>query len=181
MLTWALSLLLNNPHELKKAQEELHLYIGKDRQVEESDIKNLNYLQAITIEKLRLYPPSPIIALRAAMEDCTLSNGYRIHAATHLMVNAWKIQHDERVWPDPDRFFPERFLTSHKDIDVRGASLSLQVVHFTLASFLQSFEVAKLSNEDVNMTESTGLTNLKATPRQVLLTPCLEAKFYEHQ
>ncbi|KAK4840635.1 hypothetical protein QYF36_014405 [Acer negundo] len=196
MLTWALSLLLNNPHELKKAQEELHIYIGKDRQVEESDIKNLIYLQAIIKETLRLYPPSPIIALREAMEDCTLSNGYHIPAGTRLMVNVWKIQRDERVWPDPDRFCPERFLTSNKDTDVRGqnfelipfgsgrrscpgASLALQVVHFTLASFLHSFEVSKLSNEDVDMTESTGLTNLKATPLQVLLTSCLEAKFYE--
>ncbi|KAK9112948.1 hypothetical protein Scep_020467 [Stephania cephalantha] len=46
-LTWALSLLLNHPHELKKAQEELEAQVGNNRQVDESDIKNLVYLQAI--------------------------------------------------------------------------------------------------------------------------------------
>ncbi|KAK3223210.1 hypothetical protein Dsin_010235 [Dipteronia sinensis] len=89
--------------------------LSHELQVEESDIKNLIYLQAIIKETLRLYPPSPNIALRAAMEDCTLSNGYHIPAATRLMVKAWKIQRDECVWPDPGRFCPERFLTSHKD------------------------------------------------------------------
>ncbi|KAK3223179.1 hypothetical protein Dsin_010204 [Dipteronia sinensis] len=78
-----------------------------------------------TCLRLHLYPPSPIIALRAAMEDCTLSNGYHIPAGTRLMVNAWKIQPEDRVWPDLDRFRPKRFLTSHKDIDVRGQNFEL--------------------------------------------------------
>ncbi|KAK2657352.1 hypothetical protein Ddye_010404 [Dipteronia dyeriana] len=35
------------------------------------------------------------------------------------------------------------------------------------------------SGEDhVDMTESTGLTNVKATPLQVLVTPRLDPKFY---
>ncbi|KAJ0096883.1 hypothetical protein Patl1_28808 [Pistacia atlantica] len=181
-LTWALSLLLNNPDKLKKAQEEVRIHIGQDRNVDESDIENLIYLQAIVKETLRLYPPSPIIGLRAAIEDCTLSTGgYHIPAGTRLMVNAWKIQRDERVWSDPHKFEPERFLSSHKDTDLRGQnfelipfgsgrrscpgiSLALQVVQFSLASLLHSFEVGKASSEDVDMSESTGLTNLKATP-----------------
>ncbi|KAB1204822.1 Cytochrome P450 82A3 [Morella rubra] len=192
LLTWTLSLLLNNPHALRKAQDELNIHVGKDRYVDESDIKNLVYLQAIVKETLRLYPPAPIISLRAAMEDCTLSSGYHISAGTRLMVNAWKIHRDERIWSDPHKFWPERFLTSHKNIDVRGqnfelipfgsgrrscpgVSLALQLVHLTLARLLHAFEVAKPSSDDVDMTESPGLANLKATPLQVMLTPRLNA------
>ncbi|XWS55280.1 hypothetical protein CRYUN_Cryun10bG0161800 [Craigia yunnanensis] len=51
-LTWALSLLLNNRHAIKKAQDEIEAQVRKDRQVEESDIKNLPYLQAIVKEAL---------------------------------------------------------------------------------------------------------------------------------
>ncbi|MFQ6648819.1 hypothetical protein Gotur_021513, partial [Gossypium turneri] len=40
-LSWAISLLLNKRHVLKKAQEELDIHVGKQRQVEESDIANL--------------------------------------------------------------------------------------------------------------------------------------------
>ena len=195
-LTWALSLLLNNPRVLKLAQDELDMHVGKHRQLEEYDIRNLLYLHAIVKETLRLYPPEPVIGLRAALEDCTLSTGYHIPSGTQLMVNAWKIQRDERVWSDPLDFQPERFLTSNKDMDFRGqtfelipfgsgrrscpgVSLALKMVHFILGSFLHSFEVAKPSKlDDVDMTESTGLTNLKATPLEVLFTPRLSSKLY---
>ncbi|KAG7572131.1 Cytochrome P450 superfamily [Arabidopsis suecica] len=69
VLVWAVSLLLNNPHVLKKAQEELDSKIGKERVVEELDIKDLVYLQAIVKETFRLYPPVPLIAYRDVMED----------------------------------------------------------------------------------------------------------------
>ena len=157
LLTWTLSLLLNNQHVLRKAQDELNIHIGKGRHLGELDIKSLVYLQAIVKETLRLYPPTPIISLRAAMEDCTLSLGYHVPASTRLMVNAWKIHRNKHMWPDPLKFQSERFLTAHKDIDARGhnfeltpfgsgrrscprVSLALQLVHLTLASFLHAFE-----------------------------------------
>ncbi|KAK1587889.1 hypothetical protein Q3G72_017955 [Acer saccharum] len=64
-----------------------------------------------------------------------------------------------------------------------GISLALQMMHFTLASLLHGFEVSvpPSSGEDhVDMTESNGMTNLKATPLQVLVTPRLDPKFYVH-
>ena len=195
-LIWALALLLNNRQALKKAQEELAIHVGKDRQVDESDVKNLVYLQAIVKETFRLYPPGPVLGLRSAMENCTLSNGYHVTPGTRLLVNAWKIHHDKRVWTNPDEFQPERFLTSHKHIDLRdqnfelipfgagrracaGISLALQVIHLTLASLLHSFEVDTPCNEPVDMTESPGLSNVKATPLEVLLTPLLNSELYD--
>ncbi|XVF59521.1 hypothetical protein PTKIN_Ptkin07bG0282600 [Pterospermum kingtungense] len=192
-LTWALSLLLHNPRVLNKAQDELNKHVGKDRLLEESDITNLVYLQAVVKETLRLYPPSPIF-MRTSLEDCTLSTGYYVPSGTLLMVNVWKIQHDERVWSDPFDFKPERFLTSNEDLDFRGqtfefiafgagrrscpgTSLALRMVHFILGSFLHSFEVSKL--EHIDMTEANGLTNMKVTPLEVLLTPRLSSKLYE--
>ncbi|KAG4386505.1 hypothetical protein GLYMA_11G060000v4 [Glycine max] len=148
-LTWAVSLLLNNEMELKKAQDELDTHVGKDRKVEKSDIKKLVYLQAIVRETMRLYPPSPIITLRAAMEECTFSCGYHIPAGTHLIVNTWKIQRDGCVWPDPHDFKPERFLASHKDVDAKGqnyelipfgSSLALRVVHLARLLHLTLFQ-----------------------------------------
>ncbi|KAL6128207.1 hypothetical protein ACLB2K_071563 [Fragaria x ananassa] len=61
-LTWALSLLLNNPEVLKKAQLELDSHVGRERQMNESDVKNLVYLQAIVKDTLRLYPAGPLSA-----------------------------------------------------------------------------------------------------------------------
>ena len=52
--TWLLSALLNNKHALKCVQEELDLKVGRGKWVEESDIPNLVYLQAVVKETLRI-------------------------------------------------------------------------------------------------------------------------------
>lgn len=59
-LTWTLSLLLNNCQSLKKVYEELDQHVGKGRQLNESDINNLVYLQATVKEAMRLCPPGPL-------------------------------------------------------------------------------------------------------------------------
>ncbi|KAB1220481.1 Cytochrome P450 82A3 [Morella rubra] len=188
-LTWAVSLLLNNQHVLKKAQDELDAQVGKERIVKESDISSLVYLQAIVKEILRLYPPAPLSAPREFTEDCIVG-GYRVPRGTRLITNIWKIQTDPRIWSDPLEFKPERFLTTHKHMDVLdkhyelipfgsgrracpGALFALRMLHLVLASFLQMFEISTPSKAQVDMTESFGLTNVKATPLEVLLRPRL--------
>ncbi|XP_075651134.1 strychnine-10-hydroxylase-like [Castanea sativa] len=193
-LTWALSLLLNNPETLTKSQEELDIHIGRERQVKESDMKNLVYLQAILKETMRLYPAAPLLVPHESMEDCTLV-GYHVPAGTRLIVNLPKLHRDPNVWVDPNEFRPERFLTTHKDVDVRGQnfelipfgsgrrmcpgiSFALQVTQLTLATLLHAFEISSPSDEPVDMTEKGGLTNQKATPLDVYLTPRLHAQIY---
>ncbi|GJQ91237.1 cytochrome P450 CYP82D47-like protein [Tanacetum coccineum] len=83
-LTSALSLLLNNPKALKMAQEELDAHVGIDRLVEESDITNLVYLQAIVKETLHLHPPSQISPARESIDNCVVA-GYNIPKGTRLM------------------------------------------------------------------------------------------------
>ncbi|KAJ9563006.1 hypothetical protein OSB04_008166 [Centaurea solstitialis] len=193
-LTWALSLLLNNPKALQIVQDEIDEHVGKDRLVEESDLKNLVYLDAIIKETLRLYPAAPLSVPHESMEDCIVG-GYNIPKGTRLMVNLWKIHRDPNIWPNPLEFQPQRFLTSHKDIDVKGkhfellpfgsgrricpgALLALQSVGLTLASLIQQFVLQKPSNEPIDMSESAGLTNNKATPLVVLLSPRLSSSMY---
>jgi len=190
MLTWALSLLLNNPHALQKAQEEIDKQVGNDRQVDDSDINKLVYLQAIVKETLRLYPAAPLAAPRQFSEDCTLA-GYHVPKGTWLMVNLWKIQHDPEIWPDPFEFRPERFLDeTHMHVDVKGRNfelipfsagrrycpgigLTLQILHIVLATLLQNFDISTLNDEPVDMTESAGLINDKASPLEVHIVPRL--------
>ncbi|VVA18696.1 PREDICTED: cytochrome P450 [Prunus dulcis] len=194
-LTWALSLLLNNRQVLKKVYEELDQHVGKSRLLNESDINNLVYLSATIKEAMRLCPPGPLSVQREFREDCTVE-GYQVPKGTWLLVNLWKIQTDPRVWADPMEFKPERFLTTHKDVDVRGQqfelmpfgtgrrvcpgiSLGLQTTLLTLASFLHSFEVTTRGNAAVDMTGSPGLTNRKLTPLDVLIKPRLSPHLYE--
>ncbi|KAK4771013.1 hypothetical protein SAY87_031545 [Trapa incisa] len=193
-LIWALSLLLNHKEALKKAQQELDAQVGKDRRIRESDLKNLPYLNAIIKEALRLYPAAPLSVVHEATEDCTVS-GYLVQKGTQLLLNLHKIHRNPSVWPDASEFRPERYLTTHKEIDVRGqsfelipfgsgrrmcpgVSMSLQVVGLALGSFLHAFEVATPGNEAVDMEETMGLTNLKASPLEVLITPRVPEHVY---
>nr|GMD93707.1 cytochrome P450 82C4-like [Ipomoea batatas] len=194
-LTWAISLLLNNREVMRKAQEEIELHVGKDRLVEESDVRNLIYIQAIVKETLRLYPAGPLLGPREAMEDCVVA-GHNVPAGSRLIVNVWKIQRDPRVWEDPNGFKPERFLNrAQKNVDLRsqdfelmpfgsgrrscpGMSFALQVLNLTLARIVQAFDMATPLGEAVDLTESPGLTIHKATPLEVVLTPRLPNKLY---
>lgn len=168
--------------------------IGNERRVEESDINQLIYLQAVVKETLRLHPTAPLSVPHEAMEGCTI-NGYYVQKGTRIIPNLSKIHRDPKVWTYPNEFKPERFLTSHKDIDVRGNNfelipfgsgrrmcpgmlLGLQMVHFTLASLIQSFDMKRPSIEPIDMTESAGLTTLKATPLHTLLKPRLVLDLY---
>ncbi|KAE8704173.1 putative Cytochrome P450 [Hibiscus syriacus] len=123
-LTWAMSLLLNNRDELKKLQQELDIHVGKDRLVQESDIKNLAYLKTIIKETLRLFPTGPLGVPHESTEDCMVS-GYHIPAGTRLIVNISKIHRDPQVWSDTCEFRPQRFLTTHKVIDFKGQNFEL--------------------------------------------------------
>ncbi|KAF3945984.1 hypothetical protein CMV_027699 [Castanea mollissima] len=97
---------------------------------------------------------------------------------------------DPRIWSDPLEFKPERFLTTHKTVDVRvqnfellpfgsgrracpGISFALQMVQLALASFLHMYDISIPSDAKVDMTETVGLTNNKATPLEVLIKPRL--------
>ncbi|ESR41346.1 hypothetical protein CICLE_v10027086mg [Citrus x clementina] len=157
--------------------------------------KLISIYQAILKETMRLYPAAPLLLPHQSMEDCTIS-GYHVPAGTQLFVNAWKVHHDPKVWKEPCKFLPERFLTTHKDIDLRGQNFELipfgsgrricpgisfafQVMPLILASLLHGFDLATPLDEPVDMEEAKSLTITRATPLKVLLTPRLSASLYD--
>ncbi|XP_023764427.1 cytochrome P450 CYP82D47 [Lactuca sativa] len=188
-LTWTLSLLLNNRFALQNVQEEIEKHVGKGRRVNDSDISKLVYLQAIVKESLRLYPAAPLAAPREFSEDCNVA-GYHVTKGTWLIVNIWKIQHDPEIWSDPSEFRPERFLSggTHAHVDVKGTNFelipfgagrrscpglafSLQMLHILLATLLQNFDMTSTDGSTIDMTESVGLINVKASPLEVQIVP----------
>lgn len=194
-LTWALSLLVNHSQVLRRAQEELDLQIGRESWVQESDTKKLVYLQAIIMETMRLYPAGPLIA-REAIEDCRLA-GYNLPKGTMLFLNFWRLHRDSRIWQEPDEFKPERFLSAHVDVDVRGKqfeylpfssgrracpgnSLAMRMLFLTLARVLQGFNITTPTNEPVDMREGLSLTLPKVTPLEVILSPRLSDELYRN-
>ncbi|CAA0820631.1 Cytochrome P450 82C4 [Striga hermonthica] len=195
-LTWALSLLLNNRHTIRKAQQELDLHVSPKRLVKASDTESLVYILAIIKETLRLYPPAALLPPRESAEDCHVA-GYRIPAGTRLIINAWKLHRDPRIWADPLQFRPERFLSgAHKEIDVRGQhfellpfgggrricpgiAFSIQFMVLTLGGLLHAFDIETGSGEGVDMKGSLGAMNVKDAPLEVVLRPRLSPAVYD--
>ncbi|CAI0558602.1 unnamed protein product [Linum tenue] len=193
-MTWLIALLVNHPEVLKTAQSELDSHVGKERRVQESDLRHLDYLKAIVKETLRLYPAAPLSVPHQSTEDCTVAGRF-VRKGTRLIVNLSKIQRDPRVWSDPDEFRPDRFLTTHKDVDLRGqdfelipfgsgrrmcpgVNFAMQVMHLTVATLLHGFDFSRTTVQPVDMTESIGLTNPRASPLDVQLAPRLPAHLY---
>lgn len=193
-LTKVLINLLNHKEVLKKVQLELDEQVGKGRVVNELDTKNLVYLQAVIKESFRMTPPDPFLIRRATQEDCILA-GYHVPKGTQVLVNAWKVHNDPQVWPEPEKFQPERFLSSYKDIDVKGqhhelipfgtgrrvcpgVTMALQIMYLTLARLIQGFELRTLNDFPVEMED--GLVSLASdsAPFMVELIPRLTPELY---
>jgi cytochrome P450 len=68
-IEWALAELVKNPKIMKKIQDELDDVVGHDRIVDEDDILQLKYLQAVVKETLRFHVTIPLIT-RECMTNC---------------------------------------------------------------------------------------------------------------
>ncbi|XP_027064413.1 premnaspirodiene oxygenase-like [Coffea arabica] len=113
-LDYAMAELIRNPSVMEKAQAGLRQVLEGKETVQETDLKELNYLKAVIKETLRLHPPLPLILPRECREACKIA-GYDIPIKTKVMINAWAIHRDPEVWPNPEKFKPERFLDSGID------------------------------------------------------------------
>ncbi|KAI3711959.1 hypothetical protein L1987_70508 [Smallanthus sonchifolius] len=85
-LEWAISEMLKKPEIFQKATEELDRVIGKNRWVQEKDMPNLPYIEAIVFEVMRLHPVAPMLVPRRAREDCKVA-GYDITEGTQVFVS----------------------------------------------------------------------------------------------
>ena len=110
--------------------------------------------------------------------DCTIE-GYDVPSGRMLLVNAWAIHRDPKVWDDATSFKPERFkngeVNGHKlmpfGIGRRtclGASLAQRIVSLTLGSLIQSFERERVTTKEVDINEGSGITMPKAMPLEAM-------------
>jgi cytochrome P450 len=88
--------------------DELRRVIGSRRNIEESEIGQLPYLQAVIKETFRLHPPVPLLIPRQA-EKTTKIMSYTIPKGSRVLINIWAIGRDENVWSEPEKFIPEIF------------------------------------------------------------------------
>ncbi|GFY45250.1 cytochrome P450 4c3 [Trichonephila inaurata madagascariensis] len=109
-LSWALYMLGIYPEIQRKVHEEIDDVLGddEDRQITLDDIKNLKYLDCVLKESRRLWPPTPFIA-RDLDEDVVI-DGCLIPKGTSCGILIFMLHRDPDVFPNPEKFDPNRFL-----------------------------------------------------------------------
>ncbi|KAF8045698.1 hypothetical protein N665_4535s0003 [Sinapis alba] len=181
---WILAEIIKSPKTLERLRGELDSVVGTTRLIQETDIPNLPYLQAVVKEGIRLHPPEPIFE-RFSQEGCKVG-GFYVPEKTSLLVNAYAVMRDPNYWEDPDEFKPERFLDTWQEEERKeqalkyipfgsgrrgcpGENLSHIFVGTAIGVMVQGFEW-RFKEEKVNMEEViVGLSLTMAHPLK--LTP----------
>ncbi|KAI1305841.1 Cytochrome P450 4C1 [Halotydeus destructor] len=96
-------------------QDRLHQELDKafgghqDSKFTMEQLKELSYTERCVKEALRLFPSVPMLA-RQAMVDTQLC-GHLVPAGTQVAVFPYAVHRNERYWPNPEIFDPDRFLS----------------------------------------------------------------------
>ncbi|KAH7446041.1 hypothetical protein KP509_01G034700 [Ceratopteris richardii] len=150
---WALAELILHPSKMKRVQDEIDEVVGNSRLVEQDDVQNMPYFQAVIKETMRLHPVIPFLVPRMAKQECRIED-FDIPANALTFINIWAIGSDEN-----------RFLGS--DFDIRGRHFELLPfgitnVNLMLACLLQAFDFER--DERLDKIEKFGFVMALANP-----------------
>lgn len=98
-LSWTLYLLAKNPEERTRVEAEVD---------ETEDPKALEVLGRALSESMRMYPPAYVVP-RIAAED-TQIGGFHVERGAEVVIWIFHMHRDERWFPEPKKFDPDRFL-----------------------------------------------------------------------
>jgi cytochrome P450 len=110
-LSYAVFALSEHPAACARLREEVDQQLAS-RPATLADLPRMPYLDAVMRETLRLYPPAWLIG-REIVEPFELG-GYALAAGEQIMLSPYVVQRDARLFREPERFLPERWLSPPK-------------------------------------------------------------------
>jgi cytochrome P450 len=118
-LAWTFHELGRNPEIEARLHEEVDKVLG-GRPARFDDIAALDYTRRVVMETLRLYPP--YIIVRHAPEPTQVGE-VLLPAGASILISPYALHRDERFYPEPLRFDPDRWLPDRVSGLPRGAHL----------------------------------------------------------
>ncbi|KAJ8718290.1 hypothetical protein PYW08_002527 [Mythimna loreyi] len=109
-LTFGLMLLADHEDVQDRICEEVENVLNGADHVSMSHLADMKYLEAVIKEILRLYPSVPFIG-RNIDEDFKMGD-ILVKAGTTVDVHIYELHHREDLFPEAEKFKPERFLTN---------------------------------------------------------------------
>ncbi|MFX4293928.1 cytochrome P450 [Streptomyces bohaiensis] len=162
--TWALYLLARHPEAHARVREEVDRVLG-GRPATFEDLKQLPYSLQVFKEAMRLYPPAAVM-LRTAVRD-TVIGGCRIARGTMIFLAIHTLHRSPDLYPEPERFDPDRFTKEREHALPRQAYLPFGTgKHVCVGSHLALMEGQLLT---ATMTQRLDVELLPQPPVEPLL------------
>jgi cytochrome P450 len=111
-LTWTWYLLSQHPEVEAKLHAEIDSVL-QGRLPTFEDLPKLRYTEMVFAEAMRLYPPVWIIGRRALVDHEI--DSHKLKAGDLTLHSQYLVHHDERWFPDPEKFIPERWTPESKE------------------------------------------------------------------
>jgi cytochrome P450 len=107
-LAWMIDLLHRNPEALRRAREEVRRVAPDATRFTLEQMADLEYVEACINETMRLKPVAPLMPSQAN-RDTTIGD-VEVPAHTFVVGVMRRDSLDERYFPDPEKFDPDRWL-----------------------------------------------------------------------
>ncbi|RLM56743.1 cytochrome P450 [Halobellus sp. Atlit-31R] len=179
-LTYTWYLLSEHPEVEARVHQELQEVCG-DAPPTAADVRQLDYIERVLQEAMRLYPPVYVI-FREPQVDVELG-GYRIPGGSAVMLSQWAVHRSERWYDDPETFDPDRWLPERRRERPRfsyfpfgggprhciGKHLSMLEAKLILGTVAQEYELDYVRDRPFELRGS--LTMHPEEPMGMRLTP----------
>ncbi len=106
-LSYVFLFLARHPEAETRLHAEVDEVLG-GRAPAVADVPRLRFTEAVVLETMRLHPPVWAIG-REAVRPVELG-GHALPAGAPVWFSPWLMHRDERFFPEPERFHPERWL-----------------------------------------------------------------------
>ena len=110
------------PDVQAKAKAEIERVAGADRLPTIDDEKDLQYIRGIMKESLRWMPTTILGAVPHGVTKDDTYMGYTIPAGAGVLHNVYTINMDERRFPNPRQFYPERYAEDFQSLGESAAN-----------------------------------------------------------
>ncbi|WP_280465031.1 cytochrome P450 [Nocardia brasiliensis] len=117
-LAWTVHLLAEHPDIERQVHDEALRILG-NRPATWDDVAQLSLTTRVVTESMRACPPTWMLT-RETTREATLA-GHRLPAGSTVMFSPYMIHHRDDLYPDPDRFDPDRWLPENAAQRPRGA------------------------------------------------------------
>nr|KAH0807221.1 hypothetical protein GEV33_015570 [Tenebrio molitor] len=109
-LDFALMMIACHKQVQDQIYEEIKSVLGDARaKPTYNDLQEMKYLERALKEVLRLYPSVHFIS-RNLGDDVVTASGYELPKNTLVHLHIYDLHHNPDIYPDPERFDPDRFL-----------------------------------------------------------------------